>query len=110
MKMRSTLTGNVQWEMPNGLIVSVGIGKGHYCDNKDTMMSFEPDDTDYTETMEVAVFTQGHYKGSWWTKKVWMALFGEELYDDVAGHVSVDQLPNILAHVSAMDLIILDEV
>jgi hypothetical protein len=98
--MRTTMTGNVQWKFDNGLTVSIGVGKGHYCENKEggIISTFEPENTEFTPTMEVAVFEQE--TGDWLTKQVWKELYGIELNDDVVGYVDVGELSIILDFVS----------
>ena len=79
-KINNSRVGLIQFECSNGFTVSIGVGDGHYCDNK-----AKPHGTNEpTATMEVAIM-DGHSF--------------VVLPHDVAGYVPVSNLCYILAAV-----------
>ncbi len=78
----------------NGITLSMQFGGGNYCDNRDIPMTVAVPREIECINAEVAVFrTKGDKKGcmGWLTEEAWKAVFKEDLGDDVAGYVSMDQ-------------------
>ena len=73
----------------NGYVVSIGIGGGHYCENYHLPISTKLDHTHTTSTMEVAILREN---GGFVC-----------LPYDVAGHVPVCNLGEIIVAVEAND-------
>ena len=79
----------LQINTSNGYVVSIGIGGGHYCDNEHLPISTKLDHTHTTSTMEVAILREN---GGFVC-----------LPYDVAGHVPVCNLGEIIVAVEAND-------
>jgi hypothetical protein len=100
MKIKSHSTRNISF-LVNGLRLSIGMGNGHYGSNHSVPCDYDNYDTqEYppAETVEMAVIVED--TGDWYTKEIWMELYGEELHDDVVGYVAVDELPKILDYLN----------
>lgn len=81
-------------EFSNGITLSTQFGGGNYCNNHDLPVIGDRFKDTECVNAEVAVFkTKGDKRGcqGWLTKEAWKDVFKEDLGDDVAGYVSVDQ-------------------
>ncbi len=79
---------NIVFKFENGLTFSMAVGRGSYCSDREIDISEKP-----KTSVEVALYDEN---GVWYTKSFWRHAYDEDLYDDVASGVDVDEIPYLL--------------
>lgn len=88
-----------QISFPNNITVSVQFGPGNYCDNHNTESIWNnPSGIYKCINAEVAIIDSSN--GNWLTKQCWQEVFNEEIYDDVVGYVTSEQIAKVIAWAS----------
>ena len=101
-------------DLPNGVTVSVQLGPGNYCDPDVTNAAFDApkkamdgDDHWGSNTAECAAYITGSNL-SWVAVPGWTGPIGDEnvenIYDDVAGHMTVQDVLDFINLASQLDL------
>ena len=102
-----------QLDLPNGVTVSVQFGPGNYCDSDVSNAAFDApkkaidgDDHWGSNTAECAAYITGSNL-SWVAVPGWTGPIGDEnvenIYDDVAGHMSVQDVLDFINLASQLD-------
>ena len=100
-------------DLPNGVTVSVQLGPGNYCDPDVSNAAFDApkkaidgDDHWGSNTAECAAYITGSNL-SWVAVPGWTGPIGDEnvenIYDDVAGHMSVQDVLDFINLASQLD-------
>jgi len=79
---------NIAFKFENGLTFSMAVGRGSYSSDREIDISEKP-----KTSVEVALYDDN---GVWYTKSFWAYAYGTDPGDDVAGNVSVDEIPYLL--------------
>ena len=101
-------------DLPNGVTVSVQLGPGNYCDPDVSNAAFDApkkaidgDDHWGSNTAECAAYITGSNL-SWVAVPGWTGPIGDEnvenIYDDVAGHMTVQDVLDFINLASQLDL------
>lgn len=98
---RNTRGRGVHFSFENGYMVSVQWGVMNYCSNRSTdFQKYEKelntkagDSFIESDTAEVAILNE---KGDWVTKDVWQMIGRDRPNEDVIGHLSTDEVIDLL--------------
>ena len=78
----------IAFKFDNGLTFSMAVGRNSYSSDRDSDISDKP-----KTAVEVALYDDN---GVWYTKQFWRHAYDEDLYDDVASSVDVNEIPYLL--------------
>ena len=95
---KSTYNRGFQMTFENGITISVQYGEGNYCERRAFTTDINADmESPCTESKNAEVAIWKDFSEDWITKQAYMECFNEELFDDVEGYQTPEQVATLIA-------------